>query len=310
MHNMSVPSAHAPIIQRLALEDRIGIRLYNAFDPDGFDIAAGRRFEAPNVTNRAVKLYLDGALGSRGALLKRPYSDRPGESGLALRSREDTLALMQRALEANVQLCVHAIGDLANATGLDWMAEAFGAAPGHDPRWRIEHAQVVDPADLDRFAELGVIASMQPSHAIGDLYFAPSRLGPERMDGAYAWRDLLDSGAVIAGGSDAPVEVGSPMIEFYAAVERRGLDGYQDENWRPGQVVSRFEALKLFTSAPAFAAFMEDDLGTIEVGKLADISVFDADLMTIPAGGILRVQPRATIVGGRVIWRAGEPTER
>ena len=145
---------------------------------------------------------------------------------------------------------------------------------------------------------------MQPSHAIGDLFFAPARLGMDRLAGAYAWKTLLENGTVIAGGSDAPVEVGSPLIEFYAAVARKSLKGESSEGWHPEQALTRDEALALFTSAAAYAAFEEDDLGTIEPGKLADFTVFDRDLMTIPEAEILEAKPLLTMIGGEVVWRA------
>jgi hypothetical protein len=146
---------------------------------------------------------------------------------------------------------------------------------------------------------------MQPSHAIGDLYFAPARLGDARLDGAYAWRSLLDAGARIAGGSDAPVERGDPLIEFYAAVARKDLKGAAGENWRPNEKITRAEALALFTSAPAYASFQEADLGTIEAGKNADFTVFSKDIMTVPESDILTAKPVMTVVGGDVVWRAG-----
>lgn len=305
VHNMSVPPAHAPVIQRLSEDGTLKLRVYNAYDEDGFEIAAGRQFETSLVTNRAVKIYMDGALGSRGALLNQPYSDRPGESGLLLREEGGTLGLMNRALEAGVQLCIHAIGDRGNMLALDWIATAFDQNDAAaNARWRIEHAQVLRGYDISRFAYLGVIASMQPSHAIGDLYFAPDRVGVERLEWAYAWQDLLDANVVIAGGSDAPVEVGSPLIEFYAAVARKSLDGFQGEGWHPEQAVSRFEALQMFTSAPAYASFMEDDLGTIAVGKIADFTAFDRDLMTVPEEMILEAKVMLTVVGGKVVYRA------
>ena len=198
------------------------------------------------------------------------------------------------------------------------MAEAFegyeasqpeAAAEGEeadafDPRWRIEHAQIVQTTDQSRFSEIGVIASMQPSHAIGDLFFAPSRLGSERLGTAYAWRDLTKEGAMIAGGSDAPVEVGDPLIEFYAASVRKSLDGFANEDWHRDQALTRFEALKLFTTNAAYAAFMENDLGTIEVGKRGDFSVFDQDLLTIADEDILKTKPMMTIVEGDIVWRS------
>jgi predicted amidohydrolase YtcJ len=157
--------------------------------------------------------------------------------------------------------------------------------------------------DIPRFKELGVIPSMQPSHAIGDLYFAPARLGQDRLAGAYAWRALIDAGSIIAGGSDAPVEQGDPRIEFYAAVARKDLKGQSGEGWHPEQAVTREEALKMFTLWPAFASFQEKDLGTIEPGKLADFTGFSADIMKIPEAEILTVDPAITVVSGKVVYR-------
>ena len=192
-----------------------------------------------------------------------------------------------------IQIETHAIGDRANRIVLNLYEAAMKAVPRKErkvaePRWRIEHAQIISPQDIPRFAKLGVIPSMQPSHAISDLFFAPSRLGQERLAGAYAWQSLLKSGAIIPGGSDAPVERGEPMIEFYAAVARKSQDGVSKEGWHPEQAVSREQALKMFTIWPAFAAFQEKERGTIEVGKLADLTVLSADIMKIPVPEILR----------------------
>jgi predicted amidohydrolase YtcJ len=300
-HNMSVSPKEIPLMAELDAQGRLPIRLYNALDADGFDIAVGRQMETDTITNRAVKIYMDGALGSRGALLIAPYSDRPDTSGLALMEPDDLTAIMARADAEGVQLAIHAIGDLANRRVLE-AVEAGGYDASH--RWRIEHAQVFAVEDLMRASADGLIASMQPSHAIGDLFFAPARLGIDRLAGAYAWKTLLENGAVIAGGSDAPVEVGSPLIEFYAAVARKSLKGESGEGWHPEQALTRDEALALFTSAAAYAAFEEDDLGTIEPGKLADFTVFDRDLMTIPEAEILEAKPLLTMIGGEVVWRA------
>jgi hypothetical protein len=300
VHNMSVPRLHAPWLQSLSQAGKLPLRVYNAYDENGFDIAAGRLYETPTITNRTVKLYMDGALGSRGALLIKPYADRPDTSGLALLEPEALHNLMMDAKEKNVQLAIHAIGDLANRRILDTF-EALGYGP--DLRWRIEHTQVLAPEDIARVGALGLIASMQPSHAIGDLHFAPSRLGLDRLRGAYAWASLLASGAHLAGGSDAPVEVGSPLIEFYAAVARKDLRGFTGEGWHPEEALTRQQALALFTSGPAYAAFQEADLGTIEPGKWADFSVFDRDLMTIPEGDILSARPVMTVIAGKVVWR-------
>lgn len=298
-HNMSVDPSHARIMERLDLEGRLPLRVHNAFDEAGFEIAAGRENETDTITNRAVKLYMDGALGSRGALLIEPYSDRPDTSGLSLMEPGALAQLMTRAEGADVQLAIHAIGDLANRRIMDTFE-----AGGHDAedRWRIEHTQILHPEDIARVGSLGLIASMQPSHAIGDLKFAPDRLGRDRLYGAYAWQSLLETGAIIVGGSDAPVEVGTPQIEFYAAVARKDLDGFSTEDWYPEEALTRAQALTLFTSAPAYAAFMEDDLGTIEVGKLADFTVFDRDIMTVPEDEILQAETVMTVVHGEIVF--------
>ena len=306
VHNMSVNPADAPIMERLSSEGALKLRVYNSVDKAGLDnlIENGARTSNNNrIITRAMKLYVDGALGSRGAALFRPYSDAPDTSGLLLMRKQEARALFDRALSANIQVNTHAIGDRGNKLVLDWYEEAF-AGKSEDRRWRIEHSQILHTEDIPRFAELGVIPSMQPSHAIGDLFFAPSRLGPERLAGAYAWRSLIDAGAIIAGGSDAPVERGDPRIEFYAAVARKDLSGFQGPDWTPEQAVSRKDALKMFTLWPAYASFQEDMLGSIEVGKRADFSVFSEDIMTIPEEAIPTTDPVMTIVDGEVIFSA------
>ncbi len=171
-----------------------------------------------------------------------------------------------------------------------------------EPRWRVEHAQIVNPVDLPRFAKLGVIPSMQPSHAIGDLHFAPARLGIKRLEGAYAWQSFIKSGVIVPGGSDAPVERGEPMIEFYAAVARKDMKGFSGEGWHPEERVSREQALKMFTLWPAMAAFEEKIKGSIEVGKLADLTVLSADIMKIPEMDILKTECLITVIGGEIVY--------
>ena len=314
VHNMSVNPRDLLIMERLDLEGRLPIRLHNAFDESGFDLAASRKAETDTITNRAVKVYMDGALGSRGALLIEPYSDRPSTNGLSLMEPDKLKTLMIRAEDSDVQLAIHAIGDLANRrilnefeilkttseiTGSDNLERDFS-----DNRWRIEHTQILHPDDIARVGSLGLIASMQPSHAIGDLKFAPDRLGQGRLNGAYAWQSLLNTGAIVVGGSDAPVEIGTPQIEFYAAVARKDLEGFSNEDWYAEEALTREQALTLFTSAPAYAGFMEHELGTIEVGKLADFSVFDRDLMTIPEAEILQANAIMTVVHGEIVFAA------
>ncbi len=259
------------------------------------------------VMARAIKCYVDGALGSRGAALLEPYADAPASRGLVLNDEAVLLPLFKRALRSGIQIETHAIGDRGNRLVLDLYEKAFAAVPVAErkvaePRWRIEHAQVIHPTDIARFKQLGVIASMQPSHAIGDLYFAPARLGRERLGGAYAWRSLIDSGAIIVGGSDAPVERGEPMIEFYAAVARRALNGFSNADWHREQRVTRAEALKMFTLWPAFASFEEKERGSIEVGKVADFTVLSADIMEIPEAEILKTHCVMTVIAGEVVW--------
>lgn len=317
-HDMSVPYEDVAMIEGLAEAGRLPVRDYISVNPDGYAWLATQtpRISANGrVTTRAVKLYMDGALGSRGAALLEPYSDRPESSGLLFPEGDEMLGVMTEALRAGVQINVHAIGDRGNRVLLDWVEEALAAVPADERalpehRWRDEHSQIVNPDDIPRFAELGVIASMQPSHAIGDLYFAPARLGEERLTGAYAWQSLLDAGAHITGGSDAPVEQGDPRIEFYAATARAALDGYQGDDWHPEEALSRQDALKLFTAWPAHASFRENELGTIQEGRIADLTIFSADIMTIPEADILTVEPWMTVVDGEVAFEAPDAFER
>jgi hypothetical protein len=259
------------------------------------------------LTIRAIKMYADGALGSRGAALLENYSDYDGK-GVFIFLEEDTKPRLAKALIKGIQIGTHAIGDHGNRVVLDWYEEAFTQAKKNNqllesPRWRIEHSQNITPVDQLRFVELDVIPSMQPSHAIGDLHFAVERLGLERINNAYVWRNLIDQGLIIAGGTDAPVEIGDPRIEFYAAIARKDVDGYSAEGWNLDQRLSRVEALKMFTIWPAIASFQENVKGTIEVGKLADFSIFDKDLMTIPELEILESKNLLTVVGGRIVFQ-------
>ncbi len=308
----------AELLRRLVAQGRIKLRIYDAVSGPGPDaerlFAAGPVISESNsrYTRRTVKLYIDGALGSRGAALLAPYADY-ASTGLLLNSPEKLRPFLAEAMRQGIQIETHAIGDRGNRLMLDLYAEAQAVPVAERkvaaPRWRIEHAQIVNPADIPRFAKLGVIASMQFSHAIGDLYFAPKRLGPARLAGAYAWQSLLQSGAVVVSGSDAPVERGEPMIEFYAAVARRSLDGFANEDWHLEQRLTRAQALYAMTRAAAYAAFEEKERGTIEVGKWADFTVLSADIMQIPEPEILRTRCLMTIVSGEVVYesKAAQP---
>ena len=311
------------LLCELYAERKINLRLYAAIEGPGADaerlLTRGRsdRECDDRLVVRGIKLYMDGALGSRGAALLAPYSDSPQSTGLLRNEPDEILRIATAALKNGIQVETHAIGDRGNRLVLDLYEKALARVPVPqravaEPRFRIEHAQVLAPEDIGRFAKLGVIASMQTSHAISDMYFAPSRLGPDRIKGAYAWRSLLDAGAIITGGSDAPVEQGDPIIEFYAAVTRRTLDGHAGPDWGLEQRLTRAEALRLLTYWPAYAAFQEKERGTIEAGKLADFTVLSADIMQVPDAEILRVRVVYTIIGGQVVYEAPVPqaTER
>jgi hypothetical protein len=306
--NMSTSAAEAAFFDELAQGDELPLHadIYLTPDDAGPVLERGPYADASGlVRTRGVKLYMDGALGSRGAALLAPYGDAHS-SGLLLTPIEQMRDLMRRARVKNAQVATHAIGDRGNRLTLDAYRDTFGDAPDalRAARWRIEHAQVISPQDLPRFAAMGVIASMQPSHAISDLYFAPARLGPSRLAGAYAWKPLLDSGAVICAGSDAPVEKGDPLVEFYAAFYRHALDGFAGPDWHLENAVSRAQALHMLTAAPAFAAFAEEDRGTLEVGKRADISVFSTDLMQAEPSAIPTAHAVLTVSSGRITHQA------
>lgn len=311
LHNMSVFWPEVEAMEILSENGDLQTRVYNSVDQREADklFASGiRRTPDGKIITRAIKLYLDGALGSRGAALLEPYADA-ATSGLLLTTKEEIMPILTRALEEGIQVNTHAIGDRANRLLLDWYSEALETVPLtlraiEEPRWRDEHTQIVHPEDIIRYQQLGVIPSMQPSHAIGDLHFAPARLGDERLHGAYAWSSLIASGVIVAGGSDAPVERGNPLIEFYAATARRDLSGFQGTNWHPEEALTREEALKMFTLWPAVASFQENEIGSIAVGKQADLSVFNVDLMTAVESDILNGQAVMTMVAGDVIYRA------
>ena len=253
---------------------------------------------------RSLKLYADGALGSRGAALLAPYSDDPHNSGLLFGDVDAVTAAVDRAMGCGLQVNVHAIGDSANRVVLDALAAGMTAHPENPGRHRVEHAQVLSADDLGRFAELGVIAAMQPTHATSDMYWAVERLGEERARLAYAWRSLLDSGARLAFGSDFPVEAVNPMLGLYAAVARQDLEGWPEGGWFPEERVTRAEALRGFTLDAAYAGFMEQSVGSLEVGKMADFVVLDRDLMTVPVRDIADLRVLETWLGGFRVYTA------
>ncbi|MEP0547034.1 MAG: amidohydrolase [Rhodothermales bacterium] len=258
---------------------------------------------AGRLTVRSVKLYMDGALGSRGAALLEDYSDDPGNAGLLVTPPDAFGGIVERAMRCDLQVNTHAIGDRANRIVLDTYERAIAATGGGPGRHRIEHAQiVVTPDDIARFAPLGIIASMQPTHATSDMPWAEARVGPARIEGGYAWRTFLDSGARLALGSDFPVEQVSPLLGFYAAITRQDAEQRPDGGWFPDQRLTRAEALRGFTLDAAYAAFMEDAVGSLEPGKRADFVVLSRDIMTVPAPEILETDVVATFLDGAPIY--------
>jgi predicted amidohydrolase YtcJ len=303
------------IYRKLYGEGKIKLRIYKVLSAPGKE-AQRLLSEGPiigeygnRLTVRALKFYADGSLGSRSAALLAPYSDAPDTSGFLTVKEENLLPVLEEALRKGIQCETHAIGDKGNRFILDEYEKALNAVPASqrkiaEPRWRVEHSQIVNPLDIPRFAKLGIIPSMQASHAIGDLHFAPARLGMKRLEGAYAWNSFIKSGVVVPGGSDAPVERGEPMIEFYAAVARKDIKGYSGEGWHPEEKVTREQGLKMLTIWPAYAAFEEKLRGSIEVGKLADLTVLSADIMKIPEMDILKTHCVMTVIGGEVVYQA------
>jgi len=253
---------------------------------------------------RAIKLYADGALGSRGAALLAPYSDDPNNSGLLVSRPEHIEAWAEWALRHGFQVNVHAIGDRGNRVVLDAFDSALRKIPTANHRFRIEHAQVLSPQDIPRFAKLGVIPSMQATHQTSDMRWAESRVGPQRIRGAYAWRSLLNTGVIIPNGTDFPVEEVNPLLTFHAAVTRQDPTNWPAGGWYPDQKMTRQEALQSMTIWPAYAGFQESVLGSLTPGKYADFVVLDRDIMRVPDTEILRARVLSTWVGGKRVYEA------
>ncbi len=255
---------------------------------------------------RAVKLYADGAMGSRGAALLEPYSDDPNNSGLLKSTQEHIRDVAERGLKAGFQINSHAIGDRGNRVVLDAYEQALKTVPSVDHRFRVEHAQILHYDDIPRFAQLGVIPSMQASHQTSDMYWIGKRLGPTRLYGAYAWQSLLQTGVVIPNGSDFPVEQVNPLISFHAAIARQDARDWPAGGWFPEQKMSREEALRSMTIWPAYAGFQETSMGSITAGKFADFVFLDTDIMRVPAEMVMKTRVLSTWVGGRAVFEAAK----
>jgi predicted amidohydrolase YtcJ len=294
--------------RRLADQGRLSVRIYAMIADTGEDFRAISkdgpllRYGDDRLTVRSVKLFADGALGSRGAALLAPYSDSPQQHGLLFMTDAEMERKIETALKAGYQVNIHAIGDAANHQVLDAFEAAYRAVGGRELRNRIEHAQVVALSDIGRFKQLDLIASMQPTHATSDMNMAEARIGPERLKGAYAWRTFLDQGTVIAGGSDFPVESDNPFFGLHAAVTRTDHANLPPGGWHPEQAMTLLQAFRAFTLDAAYAEHQEHTLGSLEPGKWADFIVTDHDLFKIPPADIWKIRVEETWLGGEKVY--------
>jgi predicted amidohydrolase YtcJ len=302
--------ADVELLKEIHAEGKLKTRLYY-FMLSGEEgaklLERGAEYSEDNMLDIAgIKYFGDGGLGSRGAALLEPYDDE-NTSGLVLIDGDKALDVYIEALKKGIQIETHAIGDYTNRFVLDLYEEAFKAVPeaervNENPRWRIEHAQIIHPDDQIRYKELGIIAAVEASTVKADLYFAPARIGSERLKTAYLWKTLIDQGIHVTAGTPAPVEVGDPRVEFFSLVARTDFNGFYTDDWNIDEKVDHKTALKMMTINAAYAAFQEDIRGSIEVGKKADFSIFDKDWMTIEPSEIMDSEAVMTIVGGRVTY--------
>lgn len=307
LHDMGTRLEDLALYRRFADAGRLSLRVTGYADGDNAMLAAlcavgPWRHAGGRLRMNGVKLYADGALGSRGAALEADYHDAPGERGLLVTSPEALGVAMDKARDCGLQVAAHAIGDRGNRIVIDLFDERLDDANG--ARWRVEHAQVVEPALIPRFAQLAVIASMQPTHATSDMPWAGERLGPQRLDGAYAWRRFMEAGVRLALGSDVPVEPVDPRLGLYAAVTRQDLAGRPPGGWLPGQRLSLAEALRGFTVDAAYAGFAEAELGRLASGMQADFVLLDRDPAAIEARDLPTLRVLQTWVGGERVFAA------
>jgi predicted amidohydrolase YtcJ len=308
LHDAGESRATIDLFEEMAKAGEIPFRLYVMIGDDSAAVAhyLARGPQSGLYDNRlwlrAIKLYADGALGSRGAALLEPYNDDPNNRGLLVSAPAHIQDVATRALRAGFQVNTHAIGDRGNRVVLDAYDAALRAVPTANHRFRVEHAQILNHDDIPRFAQLGVIPSMQAVHQTSDMYWAGSRLGPGRLLGAYAWRSLLNTGAVVPNGSDFPVEAVNPLLSFHSAVSRQDADNWPVGGWLPEQRMTREEALRSMTLWPAYAAFQEALMGSLTPGKLADFVVLDRDIMTVAEQDILGTSVLSTWIGGRAVY--------
>ncbi|HEY0928905.1 MAG TPA: amidohydrolase [Gemmatimonas sp.] len=310
MHDAGASRSNIDLFEDMAQKQELNLRLYVMIGDDSTALrhyfAQGPRSGLHNgqVWVRAVKLYADGAMGSRGAALLEPYSDDPNNNGLLLSAPAHIQEVAEAGLKAGFQINTHAIGDRGNRVVLDAYERAIGRVPRVDHRFRVEHAQILHYEDIPRFAQLGVIPSMQASHQTSDMYWIGKRLGPTRLYGAYAWQSLLQTGVIIPNGSDFPVEEVNPLISFHAAIARQDGRDWPAGGWFPEQKMTREDALRSMTIWPAYSGFQEKDLGSITAGKYADFVMLDQDIMRVPVELVLKTKVLATYVGGKTVYEA------
>ena len=310
MHDAGASRANIDLFEDMAQKQELNLRLYVMIGDNAealkhyFAMGPRSALYDGQVWVRAVKLYADGAMGSRGAALLEPYTDDPNNTGLLLSAPAHIEEVAKQGLAAGFQINTHAIGDRGNRVVLDAYDKALAATPRADHRFRVEHAQILHQDDIPRFAQMGVIPSMQASHQTSDMYWIGKRLGPTRLYGAYAWQSLLNTGVIIPNGSDFPVEEVNPLISFHASIARQDARDWPAGGWYPEQKMSREDALRSMTLWAAYAGFQEKELGSITPGKYADFVVLDQDIMRVPAEMVLKTRVLSTWVGGKRVYEA------
>ena len=307
-HDAGVSANENRFYTDLAQQKKLAVRLYgmiSSTDPElGSILASGPTVDDNDLYSvKSVKVYTDGALGSRGAAMLEPYQDRPDHSGLLLTSQQQLRSIFNAAIKANFQVAIHAIGDKGNQIGLDEVEYAYATIGGQNLRHRMEHAQIVALADIPRFKELNVIPSMQPTHATSDMNMAEDRIGAERLKGAYAWRSFLDQGSRLVSGSDYPIELANPFHGIHAAVTRQDKGNQPENGWIPEQAITIEEAMRSFTIDAAWAAHQENVLGGLSPGKWADFILIDQDLFTIPSQDLWKTEVLQTWLAGKQVYK-------
>ncbi|MTJ01353.1 amidohydrolase [Idiomarina piscisalsi] len=314
VHDAGISADEVSVYKGLHNQELMPLRIYGmlaATEPKLPQLLAEGPYQTDDdkLTIRSVKIYADGALGSRGAALIEDYSDDHGNHGLMVTSQEQMMSLYRLIIPHGFQVNTHAIGDRANRVVLNNIEQAYETIGGRNLRNRIEHSQIVHPDDLHRFKELNLVASMQPTHATSDKNMAEDRLGKERMEGAYAWQTFLQQGTIVASGSDFPVELANPFYGLHAAVTRQDRENMPEGGWYADESMSRAQALRSFTIDAAYAAWQEQELGSLEPGKWADFIIVDQDPFAADATNIWRTDVEATYVAGERVYSKGDNDE-